>query len=136
MPSLRRLVGGIAAAVPLTAAPLRAQAARATPPAAAAPVSVASVRGATGQLRLDGVLEDAAWAQADSITDFTQRDPAEGQPASERTVVRLLAAADGLWIGPASATRNSGATRSSTPTMRSRSCSHPWRTVGRPSSSA
>jgi hypothetical protein len=51
------------------------------------------------ELRLDGRLNEAAWARADSIDDFRQRDPAEGEPASERTVVRFLAARDGLWIG-------------------------------------
>jgi len=50
-------------------------------------------------LRLDGALTEPAWATADSIADFTQSDPQEGQPASERTVVRLLGDADGLWIG-------------------------------------
>ena len=34
---------------------------------------------------------------ADSITAFTQRDPHEGQPATERTVVRLLRTPHGLY---------------------------------------
>lgn len=51
------------------------------------------------QLKLDGRLDEAAWARADSIDDFRQRDPAEGEPASERTVVRFLSARDGLWVG-------------------------------------
>jgi len=38
----------------------------------------------------DGLPADSEWAKADSITDFRQRDPAEGAPASERTVVRSL----------------------------------------------
>lgn len=50
-------------------------------------------------LKLDGRLDEAAWARADSIDDFRQSDPAEGEPASERTVVRFLAARDGLWVG-------------------------------------
>jgi uncharacterized protein DUF5916 len=50
-------------------------------------------------LRLDGVLDEPVWRTADSITQFTQTDPAEGRPATERTVVRLLATADGLWVG-------------------------------------
>ncbi|MCC6318010.1 MAG: carbohydrate binding family 9 domain-containing protein [Gemmatimonadaceae bacterium] len=48
---------------------------------------------------LDGYPGEAIWLRADSIVDFTQRDPSEGSPASERTVVRLLAADAGLWIG-------------------------------------
>jgi hypothetical protein len=51
-----------------------------------------------GPLRLDGVPDEPAWLTTDSITAFTQRDPAEGQPSTERTVVRILAAPDGLWI--------------------------------------
>ncbi len=54
---------------------------------------------ASSALRLDGRVDDAAWALADSIDDFTQSDPSEGAPASERTVVRFLRTPDGLWIG-------------------------------------
>lgn len=54
---------------------------------------------ASGGLRLDGRLDEAAWAAADSITAFVQRDPAEGTPASERTVVRFVGTPDGLWVG-------------------------------------
>jgi hypothetical protein len=50
-------------------------------------------------MKLDGRLDEAAWLRADSIDDFRQRDPVEGAPASERTVVRFVAASDGLWIG-------------------------------------
>ena len=50
-------------------------------------------------LRLDGALDEPIWRQADSITDFTQTDPDEGRPATERTVVRLLATPAGLWVG-------------------------------------
>src|SRR5712692_7180328 len=50
-------------------------------------------------IRLDGVPDEPEWLRADSITDFRQQDPDEGAPASERTVVRVLAAPDGLYIG-------------------------------------
>jgi hypothetical protein len=50
-------------------------------------------------IQLDGRLSEAEWARADSITDFRQRDPAQGQPGSERTVVRVLATPDGLAVG-------------------------------------
>jgi hypothetical protein len=68
------------------------------------------IRRAVG-LQLDGRLTEAAWATADSITDFTQRDPREGTPASERTVVRLLAGETGLWIGVWAADREPDAIR-------------------------
>jgi hypothetical protein len=48
---------------------------------------------------LDGHLNEPVWSRADSITQFTQRDPAEGEPASERTVVRFLGTDAGLWVG-------------------------------------
>jgi len=54
---------------------------------------------AMAPLRLDGVPDEPSWLTADSITDFTQREPAEGRPATERTVVRLLATPEGLWVG-------------------------------------
>jgi hypothetical protein len=49
--------------------------------------------------RLDGVPDEPVWFTADSIADFTQQDPAEGQPGSERTVVRVLSTPDGLYVG-------------------------------------
>jgi hypothetical protein len=66
----------------------------------------ARVGAVPASLRLDGALDEPAWTTADSIADFTQRDPAEGQPTSERTVVRILAAADGLWVGVLAYDRN------------------------------
>jgi hypothetical protein len=36
-------------------------------------------------ISLDGRLDDAAWQAATPVTEFTQVDPSEGQPASERT---------------------------------------------------
>ncbi|MCZ8204727.1 DUF5916 domain-containing protein [Gemmatimonas sp.] len=50
-------------------------------------------------ITLDGRFTEPDWAQADSITDFRQKDPAEGAPSTERTVVRLLATPQGLAVG-------------------------------------
>lgn len=50
-------------------------------------------------ITLDGRLTEPDWARADSITDFRQRDPQEGAPATERTVVRVLATPTGMAIG-------------------------------------
>ncbi|MCU0647270.1 MAG: carbohydrate binding family 9 domain-containing protein [Gemmatimonadaceae bacterium] len=66
---------------------------------------------AASALRLDGRLDEAAWLTADSITDFTQRDPREGTSASERTVVRLLATEGGLYVGLRAFDREPGAIR-------------------------
>jgi hypothetical protein len=48
---------------------------------------------------LDGVLDDAAWELASPIDHFLQRDPDEGQPATERTAVRILYDDDALYVG-------------------------------------
>jgi hypothetical protein len=49
-------------------------------------------------LRLDGVLDDAPYAQVPSIDAFIQQEPNEGQPASERTEVWILTDNDHLYI--------------------------------------
>ncbi len=53
---------------------------------------------ATVPICLDGRLSGPAWAQADSITDFRQREPSAGAPASERTVVKVLRDATALYV--------------------------------------
>ncbi len=41
-----------------------------------------------GEVRLDGLPDEAAWRLADSLTDVTQREPTSGAPATDSTVVR------------------------------------------------
>lgn len=48
---------------------------------------------------IDGRLDEPEWAAATSTDAFTQADPREGEPASGRTVVRVLAGARALIIG-------------------------------------
>ncbi|HSL69507.1 MAG TPA: DUF5916 domain-containing protein [Longimicrobiales bacterium] len=50
-------------------------------------------------IRIDGRLDEADWATAAPATGFTQMDPAEGQPASERTEVRVMYDDEALYIG-------------------------------------
>src|SRR5713101_5207575 len=47
---------------------------------------------------LDGRLDESFWATADSIDDFRQREPLEGSPATERTVVKVAHDAEALYI--------------------------------------
>src|SRR5216110_3388412 len=47
---------------------------------------------------LDGKLDEPFWATADSIDDFRQREPLEGSPATERTVVKVARDAEALYI--------------------------------------
>ncbi len=48
--------------------------------------------------RIDGLLTDEAWASAPVATDFTQLEPEEGAPATERTEVRVLYGNDALYV--------------------------------------
>jgi hypothetical protein len=43
-----------------------------------------------GVVRIDAVLDDSAWASAEVATDFRQREPREGAPATLPTEVRVL----------------------------------------------
>jgi hypothetical protein len=71
----------------------------ATCPAGAQDTAAPRVHRSATAITLDGRFLEPAWQQADSITSLTQRDPAEGMPASERTVVRFLATPQGLAVG-------------------------------------
>ena len=51
------------------------------------------------RIRIDGNLDEAAWARAIPVTDFTQQDPVEGGIPSERTEIRILHDRDALYIG-------------------------------------
>src|SRR5918994_6166869 len=48
---------------------------------------------------IDGRLDDAAWGQAEVITDFHQIRPGDGAEPSERTEVYLVYGDDALYIG-------------------------------------
>ncbi|MFO8175702.1 MAG: carbohydrate binding family 9 domain-containing protein, partial [Longimicrobiales bacterium] len=50
-------------------------------------------------IRLDGVLDDEAWAAAEPISGFVQSMPDAGAPATEETVVRVLYDEENLYIG-------------------------------------
>lgn len=86
---------GIAA---LIASPLAAQE-RAKDVRTPAPTVAVAVRAAPEAPTLDGHLDDPAWQGAPPITHFTQRDPHEGEPASEHTVARVLYTDKALYVG-------------------------------------
>jgi len=54
---------------------------------------------ASGSITINGRPDEAAWAAAPPVTVFTQLDPDEGKPASERTEVRMIYDAEALYIG-------------------------------------
>jgi len=48
---------------------------------------------------IDGVLDETAWQAAEVIDSFIQQEPQEGQPATDRTEVRVLYDQGHLYIG-------------------------------------
>jgi hypothetical protein len=75
----------------------------ATPPASmfghAVPAPSATAFRRAAPIALDGRLDEAAWTAARPISEFTQSDPEEGKPASQKTEVRFLYDDDALYIG-------------------------------------
>ncbi len=53
----------------------------------------------TTAVTIDGRLDDRAWADAEILTNFVQREPTEGQPVSERTEVRVMYDEEALYVG-------------------------------------
>jgi hypothetical protein len=74
-----------------------------TPPAASAarhgevPL-VQAVRTAE-PIRIDGHLDDGAWQSATPASAFRQMDPKEGEPATEKTELRVAYDAEALYVG-------------------------------------
>src|SRR5712664_1697786 len=60
--------------------------------------TITAVR-ASEKVILDGVLNDRVWEIALPATEFTQRDPDEGKPATERTELRVAYDDDALYVG-------------------------------------
>ena len=90
----------VATALLTYAAAAAASAQPAASAAGAAAANVATASRAAEAPTLDGdVLNDAAWAHAVPITGFTQEQPNEGEPVSERTEVRIVFTNDTLYIG-------------------------------------
>ena len=50
-------------------------------------------------IKLDGLLDEAAWKMTPHITSFTQREPDFGRPGTERTEVAVLYNKSALYIG-------------------------------------
>ena len=50
-------------------------------------------------IEIDGILSDEAWRTAPVVDTFTQQEPVNGQPATERTEVKMLYDSGNLYIG-------------------------------------
>jgi len=62
-------------------------------------VPVAEARRVATAPVIDGRLDDEAWKAAVPTGDFRQRDPKEGEPATERTIIRIVYDQSVLYIG-------------------------------------
>jgi hypothetical protein len=71
---------------------------RRTLPDCVAKSLTATTRGAQ-KVDIDGVLDEAAWAGATFMRDFTQTDPVPGAPPTVVTEVAFLYDADALYVG-------------------------------------
>jgi hypothetical protein len=96
MPCLRPPVA--LAAFALVGVAASASAAGRPRPEPTPPPSVEAVR-ASAPIEVDGRLDEEAWRSAEAFTDFVQRDPEEGAPATERTELRLLYDDHALYVG-------------------------------------
>jgi len=54
---------------------------------------------ASGPIRLDGELREAAWQAVDSISALTQVEPRQGDTPSGRTVIRVMVTGDAVVFG-------------------------------------
>lgn len=52
----------------------------------------------TEPINIDGRLDEPSWSQADTATHFRQQEPNEGEPATEKTEVRLLFDDKNLYV--------------------------------------
>lgn len=51
------------------------------------------------ELNVDGSFDEPEWFTADSISDFIQVEPLQGQPAKNKTIVRILFSDRNLYVG-------------------------------------
>lgn len=51
------------------------------------------------EISMNGLLDEKAWSTAERVDDFTQKDPNEGAPATERTEVRVLYDNENIYFG-------------------------------------
>ena len=75
----------------ILAAALFAQTAPSQPPVRASRATTPPI--------VDGRLDEAVWESADVAENFRQLEPDEGQPATERTEVRILYDNNSLYVG-------------------------------------
>ena len=70
------------------------------------PVPTAAAAERVGNILIDGRLDEEGWSKATPITEFTQIDPEEGKPGTQRTEVRFLYDNEALYVGARMYERN------------------------------
>jgi hypothetical protein len=70
-----------------------------TPARAQTPRPVVHAARTITPIRVDGVLDESVWRAASPATDLTQREPDEGEAATQRTEVRFLFDGSALYVG-------------------------------------
>ena len=60
--------------------------------------SMTAVRTYVGAPRIDGSLDDEVWQMAPLFTGFTQREPDEGKPATEKTTIQVAYDDQAIYI--------------------------------------
>ncbi len=50
-------------------------------------------------ITLDGILDEPIWAEVEPATDFIQREPVAGAPATEKTEMRIIYDDEALYFG-------------------------------------
>ena len=53
----------------------------------------------TDAIEIDGYFNEASWDATEGTEDFTQQEPDEGDPLSERTRVRVMYDDEKLYVG-------------------------------------
>ncbi|MEM1002100.1 MAG: carbohydrate binding family 9 domain-containing protein [Bacteroidota bacterium] len=61
---------------------------------------------ATEAIRIDGFLDESSWSKAITITEFIQKDPIQGEPATRGTEARILYDNTNLYVGAFCETNN------------------------------
>ena len=90
----------LAVGLGLLQAPPAAPARPAARPLAAPPhKQVFATRVSSGAVQVDGRLDDAVWASARWITDFTQKMPVEGAPPSDSMRIAILYDDHAVYVG-------------------------------------
>jgi len=98
MATTRRWLGGVACVL-ISIDPAAGQEPAASSPPDPPRKQVTAVRMTRGALRLDGQLDDQAWAQAAWIRDFVQKMPVEGAPPTDSMRIGILYDDAALYVG-------------------------------------